>query len=271
MMSLADTFERVRSGLVHIMFLNAQNNVVASGTGFLSGGYLITNNHVFAGPANTQVWLRREKQLDANSSFVLPCADFAKRLVTGSDRSSYDFAVLNIPEIIRPDDHQFVLRSPTTKRIGEPVALIGFPLEHRNITCHAGIISSFYTSGVAQIVQIDASVNAGNSGGPLIDPDTADVLGVVTRKGTGLTKLFGLLRESIANNIKLIESSSSGISISMGGYDPMQGAIIGQRQISALLDEIERQANVGIGYAMSSDHLLAEPLIQATIAQGKAY
>jgi hypothetical protein len=185
----------------------------------------------------------------------LPYAEFAKRLVTGSDRNSYDFAVLKIPEIIRADDHQFVLRSPTTKRIGEPVALIGFPLEHHNITCHAGIISSFYTSGLAQIVQIDASVNAGNSGGPLVDPD----------KGTGLTKLFGQLRESTANNIKLLQSSSSGISFSMGGYNPLQGAILGQRQISALLDEIERQASVGIGYAMSSDHLLAEPLIQAAI------
>jgi hypothetical protein len=91
--------------------------------------------------------------------------------------------------------------------------------------------------------------------------------GIVTRKGTGLTKLFGQLRESIANNIRLIESSGKGISISMGGYDPLQGAVIGQRQISALLDEIERQANVGIGYAMSSDHLLAEPTIQAAIAR----
>jgi hypothetical protein len=52
----------------------------------------------------------------------------------------------------------------------------------------------------------------------------------------------------------------------MGGYDPLRGAVTGQRQMSALLDEIERQANVGIGYAMSSDHLLAEPLIQAAIA-----
>jgi hypothetical protein len=265
-MPLADTFERVRSGLVHILFLDDRNNAVASGTGFLSNGYLITNNHVFAGPSNTRVWLRRENQLDLKDSIILSYADFAKRFVTGSDRNSYDFAVLKIPETIRSDDHQFILRSPTAKKIGEPVALIGFPLEHHNITCHAGIISSFYTSGVAQIVQVDASVNAGNSGGPLIDPETGDVLGIVTRKGTGLTKLFGQLRQSIENNIKLIESSATGISISMGGYDPLRGAVAGQQQMSALLDEIERQANVGIGYAMSSDHLLAEPLIQAAIA-----
>jgi S1-C subfamily serine protease len=264
-MPLADTFERVRSGLVHIVFLDAGNTAVASGTGFLSNGYLITNNHVFAGPTNTRVSLRRENQPKSEDA-IMSYRDFAARLVTGSDRNSYDFAVLRIPEIIRAGAHQFTLRSPTEKMIGDSVALIGFPLEHQNVTCHAGIISSFYTSGVAEIVQIDASVNAGNSGGPLIDPETGDVLGVVTRKGTGLTKLFGHLRRSIENNIKLIQSSASGISISVGGYDPLRGAIAGQQQISALLDEIERQANVGIGYAMSSAHLLAESAIQEAIA-----
>jgi Trypsin-like peptidase domain len=263
-MPLADTFERVRSGLVHILFLNAQNKAVASGTGFLSNGYLITNNHVFAGPPNTHVWLRRENQSDTTGSIVLPYADFAKRLVTGSDRSSYDFAVLKIPETIRSNDHQFSLRSPKTKRIGESVALIGFPLEHLNLTCHAGIISSFYTSGVAEIVQVDASVNAGNSGGPLIDPETGDVLGVVTRKGTGLTRLFNELRQALTNNIQQLQTGSGGISI--GGIDPVQAAIVGQHQMLVVLDEIERQANVGIGYAMSSDHLLAEPQIQEAIA-----
>lgn len=267
-MPLADTFERVRSGLVHIVFLDAADKQVAGGTGFLSNGYLITNNHVFAGPPNSRVCLRKENQPDKPT--ILPYKDFATNLATGSDRNSYDFAVLDIPEIIGASDHQFTLRSPTTKRIGEPVALLGFPLEHQNVTCHAGIISSFYTSGVAQIVQVDASVNAGNSGGPLIDPETGEVVGIVTRKGTGLTKLFGHLRQSIATSIQIISNASSGISVSMGGYDPLRGAIAGQQQMYALLDEIERQANVGIGYAMSSDHLLAEPLIQAAIKSAAA-
>lgn len=271
-MSLADTFGRVRSGLVHIVFLDDRDTAVASGTGFLSNGYLITNNHVFAGPPNTRVLLRREGQQKSEAA-TISRKDLAARLVTGSDRNSYDFAVLRAPEIIGEGVHQFTLRSPAEKKIGEPVALIGFPLEHQNVTCHAGIISSFYESGVAQIVQIDASVNAGNSGGPLIDPETGEVLGIVTRKGTGLTKLFDHLRTSIANNIKLIESSASGIFINMGGYDPLRGAIAGQQQIYRLLDEIERQANVGIGYAISSAHLLAEPSIQEAIesqaARGK--
>jgi S1-C subfamily serine protease len=261
-MPLVDTFERVRSGLVHIIFLNGARTVVAGGTGFLCNGFLVTNNHVFAGPKDSHVYLRRVGQ-DAANSFTMPYAAFAARLVTGSQESSYDYAVLQIPEIIRSGDHQFTLESPKTRRIGELIALIGFPLEHLNLTCHSGIISSFYSSGVASIVQVDASVNSGNSGGPLIDPETGVVLGIVTRKGTGLTKLFKQLREAINSNIGFIQEQSAGSGMSFGGFDIVEGAIIGQRQILTLLGEIERQANVGIGYAISSDHLLAEPCFQA--------
>ena len=47
--------------------------------------------------------------------------------------------------------------------------------------------------------------------------------------------------------------------MSVGGFDPVEGFIAGQNQILATLDEIERQANVGIGYAISAEHLLSDP------------
>jgi hypothetical protein len=108
------------------------------------------------------------------------------------------------------------------------------------------------------MIQIDASVNVGNSGGPLIDPINGNVLGVVSRKVTGLTAAFDALRTALQTNISLLEHSAEGISINWGGYDPLDGALVGQQQILNLLDEIERQANVGTGYAVSSDHLLAD-------------
>jgi hypothetical protein len=46
--------------------------------------------------------------------------------------------------------------------------------------------------------------------------------------------------------------------MSLGGFDPVEGFKAGQNQILATLDEIERQANVGIGYAISAEHLLSD-------------
>jgi S1-C subfamily serine protease len=206
------------------------------------------------------VGIRRD-DMPAGQFMELTPQDFAAKLVTGSQEQSYDYAVLKMPDLVRQSDHQFTLEHPGCRRIGDEIALLGFPLEHDNLTCHRGVISSFYKSGIASVIQIDASVNAGNSGGPLIDPETGAVFGIVTRKATGLSQLFKELRESIRRNLGVAQSAAGGISI--GGVDPVQAFIASQHQMMATMNEIERQANVGIGYAFSSEHLLAESCMQA--------
>jgi nicotinamide mononucleotide (NMN) deamidase PncC len=95
----------------------------------------------------------------------------------------------------------------------------------------------------------------------LIDPETGAVFGVITRKATGLSKMFAQLRETTQQNIRVAESATGGISI--GGIDPVKAVGASQRQMLMTFDEIERQANVGIGYAFSAEHVLAEPCMQA--------
>jgi hypothetical protein len=142
-----------------------------------------------------------------------------------------------------------------------PAAACGYPRQlATNLTCHQGIISSFYRSGLAEVIQIDASVNAGNSGGPLIDPQTGGAFGIVTRKATGLSKLFNQLRNSINANVAMGQGVTSVMSID--GIDLVQAIVMSQIQMLLTLDEIERQANVGIGYAFSAEHILSEPCMQ---------
>jgi S1-C subfamily serine protease len=261
-MSLADTVARCRSGIFQIAFANAQGQKIGGGTAFLTNNHLVTNHHVFLGHNGAaQVGLRRDDMIAGQFHAFTP-QDFASRLVTGSQEQSYDYAVLRIPELVQANDHQFSLERPGNRRIGDDVALLGFPLEHDNLTCHSGKISSFYQSGIAQIIQIDASVNAGNSGGPLIDPETGVTFGIVTRKATGLSRIFAQLKQSVQNNVRLAQAATGGISI--GGIDPVGAFVTSQHQLMATLDEIERQANVGIGYAFSAEHVLAEPCIIST-------
>jgi S1-C subfamily serine protease len=260
-MSLPDLFDRVRSGVVHINFVQAGNRI-ASGSGFLVNGHLVTNNHVFRGPANCDVYFRFSesdpRRLD--DGVQMPYATFSQRLVSGSDENNFDFAILNIPEVNAQARHQFRFADPARRRVGSSVAFLGYPLDHLNLVCHAGLISSIYPSGPTQILQIDGSVNASNSGGPLIDAETGDVLGIVTRKATGLSRMFQELLQSFENNIQVMQASQG--MVGLAGVDPIAALIASQRQLQHVAREIERSANVGIGYAFSAEHIATEGALQ---------
>lgn len=250
---------KIRSGVIHIEYL-VQGNVVASGSGFISKGHLITNNHVFQGPTNSTVHLSYQPNQDFSSrkTIEMAYAEFQGSLVSGSDVNSYDFAILDLDALRRKNLHEFELGVEVGTDVGKPILLLGYPLEHKNLTCHFGMISSLYVSGMTNVIQIDASVNQSNSGGPLIDVDSGKVIGIVTRKGTGLTRLFDQLLGVLDQNVKFLSASQAVVHI--GGINLIEALTAGQNQIKILAKEIQRSANVGIGYAFSINHVADESI-----------
>lgn len=259
-MSIPDLVARVRSGVIHIEF-QKDGKRVASGSGFMTRNLLVTNHHVYLGPSDTNVVLAWQPNQDSSSrrEVQMSYAEFAACLVAGSDQHNYDFAVLRIPTLQQNNLFQFDLISPSVKRVGEQVVVLGFPLEHRNLVCHLGTISSFYTSGPANVIQLDASVNQSNSGGPLLDVETGQVLGIVTRKGTGLSNMFDELLFAFDKSVTTLSASTD--MIGLGSVDPIAALIAVQQQMKVLASEILRSANVGIGYALSVEHLLSDAVM----------
>ena len=126
---------------------------------------------------------------------------------------------------------------------------MGFQFDQPNLSLHSGILSSRFTNVDVKYLQLDASVNQGNSGGPLIDPKTSEVIGIITRKMTGLTKQFDELLKSFSENIRVLEEAKKGGSIEMFGIDPIDFFKVSQIQMAKISVEIRRSANVGVGYA----------------------
>ena len=155
-MTVADLVEEIRSGVVHIEFEIAGKRV-ASGSGFLSKGLLITNHHVFLGPQESNVTLAVQPSADTCSrvEVTMPYQRFLKAIVTGADEKSHDFAVLDLPKLTPEKHHNFDLEEPQKLRVGDSVLLLGFPFEHRNLACHTGIVSSFYKTDTTQILQLE--------------------------------------------------------------------------------------------------------------------
>lgn len=73
----------------------------------------------------------------------------------------------------------------------------------------------------ADVLQLDGSINPSNSGGPVIDPESSEVLAYVVRAQTGLMEGFDVLIDIFAANVEVLSQTRA--SMSIGGVDPSRG------------------------------------------------
>ena len=149
-------------------------NYVSEGAGsgviYSEDGYIITNNHVIDGASTVRVTLVNGDTYDAT--------------VIGAD-SITDIAVLKI------DATGLLAANPSQNplSVGEPVIAIGNPLGTLSGTVTTGIVSALsrtiMVEGVAmELLQFDAAVSPGNSGGGLFDIN-GNLIAVVNAKSSG--------------------------------------------------------------------------------------
>jgi putative serine protease PepD len=163
---------RALPGVVSVQVRTGSGGASGSGFVFDDRGHIVTNNHVVAGGGGS----------------VSVVGSDGRRLtaeVVGTDPNS-DIAVLRVTpsSALRPLD----LADLSATRVGEPVLAVGSPLGLSG-TVTAGIVSALdrqvRLGGTVRqtAVQTDASVNPGNSGGPLVNA-RGEVIGVNTAIAT---------------------------------------------------------------------------------------
>ena len=135
-MCLTNIVETVKSGVVHIIH-TVDGKRVASGTGFMVEGLLVTNYHVaYSPPRNSVVVIRTinnspEPEL-LKEGISMTNNDFLQRTKTASDERDYDYIVLDIPELSKQKLYNFKLfnYSDLGKRVGNDIFFLGYPFEH---------------------------------------------------------------------------------------------------------------------------------------------
>ena len=140
------------------------DRVLGSGFFIDKNGYIVTNHHVISDLVDPKYegYSRLYIKLAKDADIRIPAK------VIGYD-SVLDLALLK-SEI----DPPFILElgSSSSLSVGDKVSAIGTPLGlHGTVT--SGIVSSVSRKlfSMGDVFQIDAAVNSGNSGGPLIDSD----------------------------------------------------------------------------------------------------
>ncbi len=155
---IVHAFECVGPAVVHVIAFGPDGKPMGQGSGviFTPDGYVLTNAHVVAGAAKLRASFTDGQRLDA--------------MLVGEDADT-DTAVLRLSGSGLPHAE---LGSSATLRVGQLVAAIGNPLGFQS-TVTAGIVSALGRSlrtrsgrMIESVIQTDAPLNPGNSGGPLV-------------------------------------------------------------------------------------------------------
>jgi S1-C subfamily serine protease len=170
--AVVDVVDRVAPAVVHVEVTGTRNGRPTAGTG--SGvvvspdGLILTNHHVIDGAKDIAVSLADGRRFKARALGRDPDTDLA--VLRGETGETLPAARLANSKAVRP---------------GQIAIAIGNPLGFQS-TVTAGIVSAVGRSLRAQnghligdVIQTDAALNPGNSGGPLVN-SAGNVIGVNT-------------------------------------------------------------------------------------------
>lgn len=214
----AQVFEKVNPAVVEIACEvvvvdgGVRTEGISSGSGFVisADGYIVTNYHIIEEAKTTVVYTSDGKEHAARIIGADEGNDFALLKIEANDLTCVEFG------------------SSDEIAIGEQVVAIGYPLTSGSPTLTVGYISAknriVTTEGrTISMLQTDAAINSGNSGGPLLNMQ-GQVIGITTAKSSG-TSASGASIEGVGYAIPI--DDIRGLIEDLKEYGYITGAYLG--------------------------------------------
>jgi len=235
-------------------FFGTSSDATVSGSGiFISDqGYVLTNNHVVEGTQDVNIILSDGSQEKATIVGTDPYSDIA---VLKTDGKVPAVAVLGNSDVLNP---------------GETVIAIGSPLGDFKNTVTVGVVSATGRSidtgkgyQIEDLIQTDAAINQGNSGGPLVNL-AGEVIGINTLivRNSG----SGAVAEGLGFSIPINTAQAVAEQIIQKGYFSRPYLGVGYQPVTP---DIAAAYNLPIQWGVYITKVAANsPASQAGIQQG---
>ncbi|MBR2543241.1 trypsin-like peptidase domain-containing protein [Candidatus Saccharibacteria bacterium] len=221
--SIAEIADKVSKSVVSIVtsvksadFFGRSYDSSAAGTGIIvtSDGYILTNKHVIN---------------DANKVYVvLDDGTIYEEVETVATDPLNDVAFLRIKDV--SDLPAVTLGDSKTITVGQQVIAIGNALGEYQNTVTSGIVSGtgrsvtasdstgYNTETLTDMIQTDAAINSGNSGGPLVNA-AGEVIGINTAVSTSAENMgFAIPISSVKGMLKQLVKNGSAERTYLGVY-----------------------------------------------------
>ncbi len=179
--SISSSVEKVYGSTV-VVSAYSNGKQISTGTGFIykkakGMAYIITNNHVIDGADKAQIEFNdSDKKIDAKIVGGDKYADIA--VLTVDDNDEYKTVEIGDNEALKLGDTIFTVGTPMGSMYKGTVTKGILSGKDRMVEVNvSGSTADYYM----KVIQIDAAVNPGNSGGPLCDV-SGKVIGVISLK-----------------------------------------------------------------------------------------
>ena len=174
-LSAQEVYRRLNPAVVTVQCLTGEGVSIGTGVIFSEDGYILTNHHVVRGGRQCQVTLDSGYSMEV--CFVAGDEDSDLAVLKVPPGELMQMPLRTLPYAVFGDSEQLV--------VGDPVYAIGAPRRLRG-TLTNGIVSAIdrdveVEGRTMTLLQTNAALNSGNSGGPLIS-DRGQVVGINVAK-----------------------------------------------------------------------------------------
>lgn len=255
---LNQVWKKCHSSVCSLNFLNERGVHIDTLSGFKVNKSLVTSEHAFYinKAKKVEITFVAEDAITRTASILIPYSEFINDLKVGYLNDKGNCAVFNIdfPEFDIIPGLQMSERRHFP--IGQNIAFLAYTSGSTNLALRTGIVSSFFLdSNNVRFLQFDGLSCYGNSGGPVIDPETMQVIGIVSRRNTPAAKAYKQLLDIITNNLEELKKAES--VVKFGDVDPIQVLVANQNQLKHLINSIYHYTATGATQAVLLDQIIS--------------